>query len=91
MLNFLGAVSSVLNQANDTPQRADVRDNDIMDILEHSKYSVNVRHHHSHHCQQEPQTGWHIIRKTSLLTRQANTVIPRVCQPAGILNRDMTD
>ena len=49
VLYFLGAVSSAINQANDTAHRADGRDNDIMDKLEHSKH-LNVRRHRSHHC-----------------------------------------
>lgn len=89
VFNFMGAVFPVIKQANDAPQRADVRDNDIMDILEQGQYSKNVGHHCCHHSQEQPQTGWHNIRKISLLRRQANTAIPQVCQPAGILNRDM--
>lgn len=40
VLNFFGAVFSVIKQANDNPHGVDVRDNDITYTLEHSKYSV---------------------------------------------------
>lgn len=88
VLNFFGAVSSVMKQADDTPHGADGRDTDITHTREHSKYPIHVT---------PPLPSPAVVTPHQLTRHQENrpvTEASKHCystglQPAGVLNRDM--